>query len=263
MEGIYMNKINLYYRIAEPGILYINNASNQYQGIWLDNLFVDDTSPNLDWSTITIETCAAITDSTDPALSAYTVIPTTKIYTENGTALKTNGNIEGQYIKGTWLYTSAATAKTTTSKIATIESDNFVYYITPYNLRNTMGLGDTTGALPTANGGTGNTSYTANRLVYSKSATKLNTASSLYATDTSLAVNKTSITSGFNFEVAGKTLLDNTTASSTTNQSGQLVVSNSNSGNVAIELWRNANASWQLANESGVFYLRNNFTSAK
>ena len=133
MDGIYMNKINLYYRIAEPGILYVNNASNIYQGIWLDNLFVDDTAPSLDWSNITIETCADITDSTNPALSAYTVIPTTKVYTTDGTALKTNGNIEGQYIKGTWLYTSAATAKTTTAKIATIESDNYIYYITPAN----------------------------------------------------------------------------------------------------------------------------------
>jgi len=95
ITGIYSNKINLYYRIAEPGVLYVNNASNNYNGIWLDNLYVDDTAPSLDWSTITIATCAAITSSTSPALSDYTVVPTTKLYTENGTTLKTNVNFEG------------------------------------------------------------------------------------------------------------------------------------------------------------------------
>ena len=56
----------------------------------------------------------------------------------------------------------------------------------------------------------------------------------------------------------GKTRLNSTTAASSTNTSSQLIVSNSNSGNVAIELWRNANASWQIANETGTLYFRNN-----
>lgn len=133
-NGIYTNKIILYYRIAEPGILYVNNTSNQYNGLWLDNLFVDDTSPSLDWSTTKIETCAAITASTTPALIDYTIVPQANWYTENGTSLKTNVNIEGQYIKGTWLYTSAATAQTTPTKIATIHTDNYIYYSTPANV---------------------------------------------------------------------------------------------------------------------------------
>ena len=77
LDGILMNKISLYYRIAEPGILYVNNKSNGYNGLWLDNLFVDDTSPTLDWSTTTIETCSAIT-TTD-----YTEIPTVRTYNNN------------------------------------------------------------------------------------------------------------------------------------------------------------------------------------
>ena len=49
-------------------------------------------------------------------------------------AISASGNISGNYIQGTWLYTSAATAQTTTSKIAVIHSDNYIYYITPANL---------------------------------------------------------------------------------------------------------------------------------
>lgn len=49
-------------------------------------------------------------------------------------AISATGNISGNYIQGTWLYTSAATAQTTTSKIAVIHSDNYIYYITPANL---------------------------------------------------------------------------------------------------------------------------------
>ena len=132
IEGTLVNKIGLYYRIAEPGILYVNNTTNTYNGIWIDNLYVDDTSPSLDWSTITITNVADITESTSPKLSDYTKITTSYLYNDGGT-LKTDSNFEGKYIKGTWLYTSAATAKTSTSKLAIIESDNFIYYITPAN----------------------------------------------------------------------------------------------------------------------------------
>lgn len=132
IEGTLVNKIGLYYRIAEPGILYVNNTTNAYNGIWIDNLYVDDTSPSLDWSTITITNVADITESTSPKLSDYTKITTSYLYNDGGT-LKTDSNFEGKYIKGTWLYTSAATAKTSTTKLATIESDNFIYYITPAN----------------------------------------------------------------------------------------------------------------------------------
>lgn len=47
---------------------------------------------------------------------------------------KVDGHIEGNYIKATWLYTSAATAVTSTNKIACIGNDNYIYYITPANL---------------------------------------------------------------------------------------------------------------------------------
>ena len=79
MDGILMNKIALYYRTAEPGILYVYNSSNTYNGIWLDNLFVDDTSPGLDWSTTTIEACSAI----EPA--NYGVVPTVRTYNNDNT----------------------------------------------------------------------------------------------------------------------------------------------------------------------------------
>lgn len=55
-------------------------------------------------------------------------------------------------------------------------------------------------------------------------------------------------------------------ASSTTNESGGLIIDssvNGSSGNVALELWRGGNASWQFANEGGNLYIRNNWTTAK
>ena len=61
----------------------------------------------------------------------------------------------------------------------------------------------------------------------------------------------------------GQTRLNSTAAASSTNLSSQLIVSNSNSTAVALELWRNANASWQIANVSGTLYIRNNWTTAK
>lgn len=57
--------------------------------------------------------------------------------------------------------------------------------------------------LPTANGGTGNTSFTQYRLIYTSTATKLSTATNLYTNGSNLAINKTSITNGFSFEVNG------------------------------------------------------------
>ena len=47
--------------------------------------------------------------------------------------LKVNGHIEGNQIKSTWLYTSAATELTSTSKLAVI-NDGWIYYIKPENL---------------------------------------------------------------------------------------------------------------------------------
>lgn len=70
-------------------------------------------------------------------------------------------------------------------------------------------------------------------------------------------------------------LIGRNAKSSTALMSGQFIVTSVASGtsttdlqtiggdNVAIELWRGANASWQIANESGTFYIRNNYTTSK
>lgn len=54
-------------------------------------------------------------------------------------------------------------------------------------------------------------------------------------------------------------------ASTNVNQESSLIVSsalNGGNGDVAIELWRGDNASWQIANHSGRLYIRNNYTTA-
>lgn len=57
-------------------------------------------------------------------------------------------------------------------------------------------------------------------------------------------------------------------ASTTSNMSSQLIISSvdaatGNGGNVALELWRGDNASWQFSNESGTLHIKNNYTTAK
>ena len=64
-------------------------------------------------------------------------------------------------------------------------------------------------------------------------------------------------------DVDGKTRLNSATAASATNLSSQLIISNSNSNAVALELWRNTKASWQIINDGGYLYFKNNWTSAK
>ena len=54
-------------------------------------------------------------------------------------------------------------------------------------------------------------------------------------------------------------------ASSSTNQKSGLIISsnlNGSNGHVALELWRGTNASWQIANEQGILYIRDNYTNA-
>ena len=64
--------------------------------------------------------------------------------------------------------------------------------------------------LTTALGGTGNTSFTANRLLYGESATKLSSATTIYADNTSLSINSTSApTSTYNLYVNGGVNLNN------------------------------------------------------
>ena len=86
IEGILVYKIKLYYRITEPGVLYVYNQSNAYNGILLDNLYVDDTSASLNWSTTTIETCDAIT------INDYILVPTVYTYSGNNEAKYYIGN---------------------------------------------------------------------------------------------------------------------------------------------------------------------------
>ena len=55
-------------------------------------------------------------------------------------------------------------------------------------------------------------------------------------------------------------------ASSTSNNSSHLIISSSDTGaggNVALELWRGTNASWQIGNEGGNLHFRTNYTTAK
>ena len=70
-----------------------------------------------------------------------------------------------------------------------------------------------TGTLGTGNGGTGNTSFTANRIVYSETATKLST-SGHYASSTKIAVNSTSEPS-YNLYVGGNAYIQTGSSNST------------------------------------------------
>lgn len=56
------------------------------------------------------------------------------------------------------------------------------------------------------------------------------------------------------------------TAASATNNSSQLIISSHDTaagGDVALELWRGTNASWQIANVGGNLHFRTNYTTAK
>lgn len=68
------------------------------------------------------------------------------------------------------------------------------------------------GILGVANGGTGATSFTGNRLIFSPTSTTFENAAKIYVknetnADAYMAINKTSITSGYNFEVNGMSYL--------------------------------------------------------
>lgn len=67
-------------------------------------------------------------------------------------------------------------------------------------------------------------------------------------------------------------LLSSSHATSSTNLTSQLIVSSVAAGSnvvstaggaVALELWRGSNASWQILNDSGTLYFKNNYTTAK
>ena len=73
--------------------------------------------------------------------------------------------------------------------------------LTDTNSKITIGL---TGIVAVANGGTGNGTQTANRLIYSESASKLS-SSGHYASSTKLGINTTSVDSDYTFKVNGAT----------------------------------------------------------
>lgn len=67
-------------------------------------------------------------------------------------------------------------------------------------------------------------------------------------------------------------LISSSHATSSTNLSSQAIISSIADGSnldstaggaVAIELWRGANASWQIVNDGGYLYFKNNWTTAK
>lgn len=112
--------------------------------------------------------------------------------TVNSTITAT-GNIKGAYIQGTWLYTSAATAQTTATKIAVIHSDNYIYYITPANLTtliksNASGSWNITAATATKLGTA--TKGSATKPIYLSSGTP--TECSTYAGGTAVTLNGSS-----------------------------------------------------------------------
>ena len=83
MEGCDMNRLNIYYRLAEPGVFYVYNNTNVTTGqssIWVTDFYCGGSGTASDKDQIQIETCDAITSSTTPALSDYTLVPTFKIY---------------------------------------------------------------------------------------------------------------------------------------------------------------------------------------
>lgn len=61
------------------------------------------------------------------------------------------GNLTGKYITGTWLQTTAATALgSAATKIAVLDSNGWVYYRTPEQIRNDIGVPAADTAIPDA-----------------------------------------------------------------------------------------------------------------
>lgn len=133
---------------------------------------------------------------------------TTKAYILGTTTQPTSSNQAVSAVAETGVYfdTTAATLVATTFKGAlTGNASTATKLATARSLK--VALGSTTavtfdgsaaqdsipvsGTLPTANGGTGNTSFTANRLLYTESASKMSSTSH-YASTTQVAINSTS-----------------------------------------------------------------------
>lgn len=152
------------------------------------------------------------------------------------------------------------------------------------------------GTLPVAGGGTGQVTFTSGELLMGNGTNGLSTivktsantantvvlrdasgnftagtitATSFVGTGTDKATNSTTapMKSAGGLAVAKNIWVGASAGASTTsNTSSQLIVSSNDTGsggNVAIELWRGSNASWQFSNESGDLHFRTNYTTAK
>ena len=100
---------------------------------------------------------------------------------------------------------------------------------------------------------------------------KLYVDGNIYADDTTYLNGKVGIgydpnTAGNTYKLrlyGGSTLLNSTTSASANNLSSQLIVANTSEDAVAIELWRNTRASWQIINDSGTLYFKNNWNTER
>lgn len=109
--------------------------------------------------------------------------------------------------------------------------------LTDTNSKITIGL---TGIVAVANGGTGNGTQTANRLIYSESASKLS-SSGHYASSTKLGVNTTSVDSDYTFKVngtsafsSGHIYLTGAAANSSTSNTTQIIFGTPSANHIAL-----------------------------
>lgn len=58
----------------------------------------------------------------------------------SGVTIDDNNNLTANYLTGTWLQTKSASAVTTTSKIAVIDSSGWIYYMTPDSMKALLGV---------------------------------------------------------------------------------------------------------------------------
>lgn len=135
--------------------------------------------------------------------------------------------------------TPTETGGTVASQLTWVQSKSGALYSTGTNEPTQFGT------LPVAQGGTGSTSYAANRVIYSESTTKLS-ASGHYASSSKLAINSTSAptencyingTTGLNGATshkAGHIYLEGSQASSSTGNTTQIVFGTSSSQHIAL-----------------------------
>lgn len=178
-----------------------------------------DANKNLVSRGITNNTSAVAVTASDNLITANTlyyhkgnsnIVTVGTITSGTWSATKINPNKGGtgidSYAKGDILYAGAAIANTATTALSKLAIGTVGYFLkatadgpTWANTTDITALGtittgewkSTTAAIGTAYGGTGNTSYTANRLVWTESATKF-TAGYHYADSTHVGICLTS-----------------------------------------------------------------------